>query len=168
LTINEAKHVYTPTREAAAGALPPEIANYLDGKNLLAKNQALRLSTINASGWPHAALLSVGEIIAMPSACLRFLMFAQSGTVTNLVRDTRLTLSLALGGEMHELWMRARPLELGDLKEPLAIFEAEIEKSRIHAAPYAALTSGITFSLHDADTVLPRWQRQLAALRMAR
>jgi hypothetical protein len=110
----------------------------------------------------------VGEIIALPSKRLRFAMFAQSGTVTNLARDSRLTLSLALGGAMHELWMHARRLEHVDLKEPLAMFEAEIETSRVHVAPYAALTSGITFALRDADEVLPRWQRQIAALRMAR
>jgi hypothetical protein len=33
------------------------VARYLDGTGLLA-TQALRLSTVDAAGWPHAALLS--------------------------------------------------------------------------------------------------------------
>jgi hypothetical protein len=33
------------------------VARYLDGTGLLAA-QALRLSTVDAAGWPHAALLS--------------------------------------------------------------------------------------------------------------
>ena len=32
---------------------------------------------------------------------------------------------------------------------------------------YAAVTSGITFALHEPDAVLPRWQRQVTALRAA-
>jgi hypothetical protein len=33
--------------------------------------------------------------------------------------------------------------------------------------PYAALTSGITFALHEPQTVLSRWQRHIAAMRAA-
>jgi hypothetical protein len=29
------------------------------------------------------------------------------------------------------------------------------------------VTGGVTFSLHDPQAVLPRWQRQIAALRAA-
>jgi hypothetical protein len=32
---------------------------------------------------------------------------------------------------------------------------------------YAAVTSGITFALHEPDAVLPRWQRQVISLRAA-
>jgi hypothetical protein len=47
------------------------------------------------------------------------------------------------------------------------LFEAEVETTRTHVAPYAAVTSGITFALHEPQAVLPRWQRQIAALRAA-
>jgi hypothetical protein len=49
----------------------------------------------------------------------------------------------------------------------LAFFEAEVETVRQHIAPYADVTGGITFSLHEPQAVLPRWQRQIAALRAA-
>ena len=139
----------------------------LDGTNLLTKTQALRLSTINAEGWPHAALLSAGEILALPSGRLRFAMFPQSGTVGNLARDSRLTLSLSLDGGMQELWLRARRLANSATDIPLAFFEAEVERSRVHVAPYAVVTTGVTFALHEPDAVLPRWQRQIVALRAA-
>jgi hypothetical protein len=165
--MNEAAHVYTPTLEAGAGAMPAGVALYLNGTDLLAKTQALRLSTIKAAGWPHAALLSAGEILALPSNRLRFAMFAQSNTVANLARDNRLTLSLSLDGGMQELWLRARRLLHVDASTPLAFFEADLEKSRFQAAPYAAVTSGVTFMLHGPAAILPRWERQLAALRAA-
>jgi hypothetical protein len=167
MTMNEAAHVYTPTIDASASAMPAGVAHYLDGTDLLGKTQALRLSTINAAGWPHAALLSAGEILVLSSNRLRFAMFSQSGTVANLARDNRLTLSLSLDGGMQELWLRARRLLHVDATTPLAYFEADLEKSRFHVAPYAAVTSGITFMLHEPSAILPRWERQLAALRAA-
>ena len=42
-----------------------------------------------------------------------------------------------------------------------------METARMHVEPYAAVTSGVTFILHDPQAVLPRWQRQIAALRAA-
>jgi hypothetical protein len=164
--MREADHKYTPP-EVSSRTLPAAIARYLDGANPLEKTQALRLSTIDAEGWPHAALLSAGDMVAMPNGYIRFVLFPQSGTVTNLNRDGRLTLTLSLDGGMCELRMRARRLSHSAKEVPLAFFEAEIEAVRHHVAPYAAVTDGITFSLHEPDAVLPRWKRQIEALRTA-
>jgi hypothetical protein len=49
----------------------------------------------------------------------------------------------------------------------LSLFEAEAERVRVHVAPYADVTGGITFTLHEPTAVLDRWQRQIAALRAA-
>jgi hypothetical protein len=46
-----------PPHVTTGKTVPPEVARYLDGTGLLAA-QALRLSTVDAAGWPHAALLS--------------------------------------------------------------------------------------------------------------
>ena len=50
---------------------------------------------------------------------------------------------------------------------PRALYEATVDAVRMHVAPYADVTSGIVFRLHQPEAVLPRWQRQLAALRSA-
>ena len=92
-------------------------------------------------------------------------IFAHSGTAANLVRDGRLTLSLALEGGMCELRLRARRCGQGTPEVPLAFFEAEVERVRLHVASYAEVTSGIRFALHEPAAVLARWQRQIAALR---
>ena len=42
-------------------------------------------------------------------------------------------------------------------------FEASLEETRIHKAPYADVTSGVTFALHKPNEVLPRWRRQEVA-----
>jgi hypothetical protein len=165
--MSEAEHVYTPPRAATANALPAEVARYLDGTDLLAKTQALRLSTVDAAGWPHAALLSAGDMVLLPSGRLRFAVFPQSTTVANLTRDGRITITLALDGGMCEMRLRAHPLSHSSPDVPLAFFEAAVETTRVHVAPYAAVVSGITFKLHDPQAVLARWQRQIASLRAA-
>jgi hypothetical protein len=164
--MRETDHKYTPAN-VVFRTLPAAVEHYLDGANLLQKMQALRLSTIDAEGWPHAALLSAGDMVAMPGGNIRFALFPQSGTVANLARDGRLTVTLSLDGGMCELRMRARRLDHSSKDVPLALFEAEIVAVRQHAAPYAAVTGGITFSLLEPDAVLPRWKRQIDALRTA-
>jgi hypothetical protein len=74
---------------------------------------------------------------------------------------------MSLDGGMCELRMRARTCGQGTPEVPLAVFEAEVERVRVHVAPYADVTSGISFALHEPSAVLARWQRQIAALRAA-
>ena len=163
--MSEAEHVYMPPRIAATNAVPAEVARYLDGTDLLAKTQALRLSTVDAMGWPHAALLSAGDMVMLSSGGIRFSVFPQSTTAANLKRDGRVTITLVLDGGMCELRLNARPLAHSFADVPLAFFEGTVQTARVHVAPYAAVASGITFTLHDPQGVLPRWQRQIAALR---
>jgi hypothetical protein len=165
--MSEAEHAYTPPHVAAAKTIPAEVAHYLDGTDLLAKTQALRLSTVDAAGWPHAALLSAGDMVVLPPERIRFGIFPQSATAANLARDGRLTVTLSLDGGMCELRLRAHRLAHSSPDVPLAFFEAEVETARIHGAPYATVTGGITFALHEPQAVLSRWQRQIATLRAA-
>ncbi len=165
--MKEAEHAYTAPQHAAAGALPAQVARYLDGTDLLAKTQALRLSSIDAAGWPHASLLSAGDMLALPSGRIRFVLFPTSGTCANLARDERLTVTLALDGGMCEVRLRARKLGYAPPDVPLTFFEAAVETARRHVAPYAAVTHGVTFALHEPQSVLPRWQRQIDAMRAA-
>lgn len=165
--ISDAEKLYTPPHGLSGNGIPTEVLNYLNGEDLLAKTQALCLSTVDPDGWPRAALLSAGEVLALSNGRLRFAILASSSTVANLVRDGRVTLSMALDGGMCSLRMRARKCSHGMPELSLDFFEAEIEQVRVHVAPYAAVTSGISFALHQPSVVLDRWQRQITALRNA-
>ena len=163
--MKEAEHTYRgPT---ASREVPDGVMRYLDGTELLTKTQALRLSTVDSDGWPHAALLSAGDMVMMSSGRIRFALFPQSTVTSNLEREGRLTVALSLDGGICELRLRSRRLAHSAPDVPLAFFEAEVETVRQHVAPYATVTGGITFSLHDPQAVLPRWQRQIVALRAA-
>ena len=163
--MKEAEHTYkVPT---TSRDIPDGVARYLDGTDLLTKTQALRLSTVDAEGWPHAALLSAGDMVVIPPRRIRIALFPQSGMTANLEREGRLTISLSLDGGVCEMRLRSRRLPHSSAEVPLVFFEAEVEAVRQHTAPYADVTGGITFSLHEPHAVLPRWQRQITALRAA-
>jgi hypothetical protein len=165
--MSTAENVYAPPRVLSANDIPAGVMNYLNGEDLLSKTQALRLTTVDADGWPKAALLSPGDILALPNGRLRFAIFAGSGTAANLERDGRLTLSMALDRGMCSLRMRVRKCSQAMPELSLAFFEAQVERVRVHVAPYADVSSGISFKLHEPSAVLSRWQREIAALRAA-
>ena len=165
--MSDAAHTYIRPDTASTTALPAQVAGYLDGTDLLAKTQALRISTVDAEGWPHASLLSAGDMLAMPSGRIRFVVFAQSTTTANLMRDGRVTMTLSLDGGMCELRMTCRRLTHASPDIPLAFFEAELVEVRMHKAPYATVSGGVTFALHEPQAVLPRWQKQIDAMRQA-
>src|SRR5262249_32041957 len=110
---------------------------------------------------------SAGDMVVMPSGRIRFALFPQSTLASNLEREGRLTISLSLDGGMCELRLRSHRLANAASDVPLTFFEAEVETVRQHVAPYATVTGGITFALHEPQAVLPRWKRQIAALRAA-
>src|SRR5262245_50183972 len=108
--MSEATHSYSRPDTVNTRALPKEITAYLDGNDLLAKTQALRISTIDPKGWPHASLLSAGDMVALPPERIRFVMFPQSRTAANLIRDGRMAITLSHDGGMLELLMNCRRL----------------------------------------------------------
>jgi hypothetical protein len=163
--VNISNHNYVRPQEQQIDSLPHEIIHYLDGKDLLAKTQALRISTVDAQGWPHAALLSAGDMLAMPPTRLRFAVFGPSTTAANLHRDQRVTVTFSRDGGMCELRLMCRRLADAPSFPSLALFEGVLVAARFHKAPYASVSSGITFDIHEKDAVLARWQQQIEALR---
>ena len=125
-----------PNVRTLAG-LPASLQNFLNGEDLLSKTQAIRLTTIDADGWPQAALLTAGDVLILPDGRLRFAIPMNSGTAANLARDNRFTFGFAIDGGMCSVRLRARKCEQGTQEMPLAFFETEVERVRMHFAPGA-------------------------------
>lgn len=146
--------------------LPPALLTLLDGSLPEShRHQAIRLSSVGENGWPYAAQLSLGEIIACSPGELLFAIWPESTTTRNLKRDGRITLALVLNDAVVEIQALAVPCPetLTDLN--LAVFRAEVKQVIAHRAPYATVTSGLTFSLNDEAAALARWREQIAALK---
>ncbi len=164
--MSEANPLYLSPTEISRIDIPHEITIYLNGEDLVTKNVALQLSTVDSDGWPHVALLSAGEMLVLPDGLIRLIIFPGSGTAANIARDGRSTLSVPLDHGLCEIRMRMR--KLGESKAAgigLAIFEGQVQRIRKHLSRYADVESGLTFSLHEPEVVLARWYRQIAVLR---
>jgi len=163
--MNAVNHNYKPALVISPTEISAGVESFFNGEDLLSKMQAIPLSTVDADGWSRVSLLSVGEIVFRPDEGFRFCIFQQSGTACNLVRDGRATLSMVLEGGLWEVRLRATACDRDVAEGSLAFFKAKIDSARLHAAPYAEVTSGVTFSLHEPSAVLPRWQKQIATAR---
>jgi predicted pyridoxine 5'-phosphate oxidase superfamily flavin-nucleotide-binding protein len=151
---------------AAAAQLPEAIVRDFDGDHLEARiADAVRLSTVSEDGWPHAAQLSAGEILAVNAATLLIAVWPQSTTTANLTRDGRLTLSLVHDGALLEIRARAHAVAQRQTALELSVFGLAIESVTEHRAKYAEVESGVTFRLHEPERVLARWREQIAMLR---
>ncbi|MNC71157.1 hypothetical protein D3C75_1220460 [compost metagenome] len=77
-------------------------------------------------------------------------------TLVAIVDHQLLTIRLAL---------RALPPLPGSV-HPRDHYEGEIRSIRVDHAPYADITSGITFQLKDEPGTLKRWEETIAELRL--
>jgi Pyridoxamine 5'-phosphate oxidase len=160
------REVQVPPKPIDAREIPSAILSFLDGNNLPSKPTiAIRLSTVNEEGWAHASLLSVGEVLALPNARIRFAISPRSSTTKNLLRDGRLTMVVPFEKGVCEMRMRSQQIDEEIEGVSLTFFEARVESIRYLVATYADVLSGETFSLHESQAVFERWDRQIAALR---
>ena len=150
--------------------LPSQLQSLFDGTDLArGAGETFLLLTVDAEGWPHMAMLSVGELLAADPATLRAALWLHSTATRNLTREQRGLLALVQAGAGYYLRCRADrgpDLDLGE-DGRLAYFQLHIEDVLEDAVSYAVLTSGMTFRLHQPEQVLRRWERTIAALRSA-
>jgi hypothetical protein len=148
--------------------LPDSLRQLLDGTDIVGREGlTFLLTTADDSGWPHIAMLSVGEILAIDPQTLRAGLWLRSSTSRNLEREARGLLAIVANGNGYYLRVTARrgtDLDLG-ADGRLAYFELDVQDVLEDAADYATLTSGVTFRLNHPEQVVPRWQRTVDALR---
>jgi hypothetical protein len=151
-------------------SLPEALLSRLDGRDLAGQaGETFVLSTVGERGWPHLAMLSAGELLAVSARNLRLALHAGSGTSANLTRTGQGTLMAVAEGGAITVRLRARPLGNHSVDGgELALFDAEVAELTEHRVGYAELVSGIRFRLAEPEPVLARWQRTHDALREAR
>jgi hypothetical protein len=134
--------------------------------------RAILITTCDAQGWPHPALLSYGEVVAVDPRRLRLATYRTSRTSGNLRRDGKLTVCLIEPGMAYYIKTVTRPQQ--DPMEgfaDLTRFEASVEvvlvdHAREDLESGARVTSGITFELGRPDEeTLHRWRAVVDGLR---
>jgi hypothetical protein len=125
------------------------------------------LLTVREDGWPHVAMLSVGELVALDATELRLALWPGSTATANLARSGKATLAAVLEETSYTTHISAE--RVGNLETPLAgalaRFHARVEQASADVAPYAVLESGVRFRLTDPQETLARWSEVRSALK---
>src|SRR5581483_9338620 len=103
------------------------------------------LLTAEPDGFPHLALLSVGEVLALDASELRVALWPGSTPTRNLARAPRATLALVYDGAAYAL--RCLASQEADLALPsggtLACFRLRVQEALEDRVPYAVLEHGV-------------------------
>ncbi|MCP1134713.1 pyridoxamine 5'-phosphate oxidase family protein [Paenibacillus polysaccharolyticus] len=147
--------------------LDAELLEWLGGSDLESKqHEAMQLLTVTGGQWPHLAMISMGEVIAISPDCLRLALWQGTQTSMNMMETGKATLIAVHGQRILHIRLEVRLLpELGDTIHPRDRYECNILHIRIDQAPYAEITSGITFQLKDQTGALARWNATIEDLR---
>jgi len=158
---------------ALGNTLPDFLWELLGGRDLAARmGQAVLITTADPEGWPHPAMLSYGEVVAVDRRRLRVALYRTSRTSENLRRNGKLTVCLIGPGAAY--YLKTVAVEQRDSMDGLAElsrFEATVEavladQAREDLEPGARLTGGITFDPgRPPEQVLQGWQAVVEGLR---
>ncbi|MDH6671487.1 hypothetical protein M2277_002137 [Paenibacillus sp. LBL] len=139
---------------------------WLDGSDLESKQgTAMMLLSVTEDLWPHTAMISVGEIVALDRSRLRLALWPGTLTTGNLLRSGQATLVAIHDGAAHYVRLRLQALpDLPDARHPRQRFAAEVVAVREDIAKYADILSAVKIQLHDPDEVLGRWKETIEEL----
>jgi hypothetical protein len=153
--------------------LPAPLLERLRGRDLEARlGIGVCILTIDEAGWPHPAMLSYGELVALDSRRVRLAVCRASGTAENLRRRGRITFCFVEAAMAYYVKATVGPTQAPMTGFPdLARFEAKIEtvladEPRADSEAGAAVVDGIRFSLgRPTEAVLRDWRTVLDGLR---
>ncbi|CAH0173874.1 hypothetical protein SRABI96_01262 [Peribacillus sp. Bi96] len=144
-----------------------EVFDLLNGKELADKqHEAMMLLTVSEAGWPHTAMISVGEIVAISSKELRIGLWPETSTTANIIRTHKATLVLFWKGKAHYIRLSlVRLKELPTARYQRERFLAKVVSAREDVAKYADITSGIKIKLKNSKEVVERWDQTIEDMR---
>ncbi|MCM3783056.1 pyridoxamine 5'-phosphate oxidase family protein [Neobacillus mesonae] len=148
-------------------AIPEPLLKLFSGESLQDKqNEAMILQSVTSEGWPHTAMISVGEIVAMDEYTLRLALWTGTMTSGNLIRSGKAELVVVYEGQVYYLKLLVEELPpLVSAKHARDRFSAHIHSLKIDHAKYAHIKSGIQVQLIDSQSVIARWDETVEELK---
>ncbi|MDR9854202.1 pyridoxamine 5'-phosphate oxidase family protein [Paenibacillus sp. VCA1] len=140
-----------------------DLFELLDGERLDRKqHEAMMLMTVTDDGWPHNAMISVGEIVAFDKKTLRLALWPGTNTTQNCIRSGKALLVAVYKGKVNYVRLSLTRIGMAEeAKHPLERFSAVVASFKEDVAKYADITSGIQIQLKNPDEVLTRWKETL-------
>ncbi len=152
--------------------LPADLVARLAGSNLEpVASKVIQIVTVDAGGWPHAALLSYFEVVAMDPARVRLATYANSTTSANMRRNGKVTLVVI--DERVAYYVKGHAVELSWSMRATdwnAAFECRVadvtaDEANEEREPGAYVASGVTYHNPQRAAELARGRAVLAELR---
>ncbi|PJY99257.1 MULTISPECIES: pyridoxamine 5'-phosphate oxidase family protein [Bacillus] len=145
----------------SVNCLSDPLFELLDGNRLDEKqHEAFVLQTVSDDGWPHAAMISVGEIIALSRTEIRIALWKNTATAANIRRRGKAQFMAWWKGAAHYVKLQCEPLpSLKEAEYERDRFACRIVSVKEDVAKYADLTSGVRIQLHSPEEVLNRWEK---------
>jgi hypothetical protein len=139
--------------------LPEDLFRKLSGQDLESQTgKAILICTIDEAGWPHPAMLSYLEVIALNRSNLRMATYVSSSTTRNMRRSGHATLSFIDSGMAYYVKGKARLISetvrsrTGVCKLNLEIDSVLSDQANPELEAEARVTSGVTYqSQGDAE-----------------
>ena len=149
--------------------VPPVLVEALRG-DPVAEGGLTVLVLSTSDGWPHMAMISLGEIVVAGEALLRIALWPGSSSTAALTATGRATLAAVVDGTSYAVRVEVRRVDdvVTPLAGTLACFDAHVASATADRTPYALLESGIRFRLNDPAATLARWREVRAALEAVR
>lgn len=111
------------------------------------EGKIIPIFTLDASGWPHPALLSYYEVVAKNLSSLDTALWKNSSTANNLRQTGKLTLMISDKGINYYIKGTVKELEAEMAGAPqVSRFRITVEHLLEDQEPNAEITSGLTYS----------------------
>jgi hypothetical protein len=158
--------------KSVGDALPEDLFERLSGRDLqTVADRVVVVCSVDDRGFPHPALLSCFEVVAIDRRTIRLAMYSNSRTTRNACREGRLTMVLVDDGAAYYVKgsvcqltdsMRATPY---NAKLDFRVTEVLADAPNPDLEPGARITSGITCVNPRRAEEMERARQVLAELR---
>ncbi|MEX2948981.1 pyridoxamine 5'-phosphate oxidase family protein [Staphylococcus warneri] len=147
--------------------LSNEIIELLNGTHLDQKQHvAMMLQSTTEEGYPHSAMISVGEIVALNEHQVRIALWPDTTTTRSLMNFGKANLVIVYKHKVNYIELDVQSLnKIGVDASERMCFQADVKHFKEDVAKYADITSGITFDLKEPEKVLQRWQSTIDELK---
>ncbi|KKI55811.1 pyridoxamine 5'-phosphate oxidase family protein [Staphylococcus pasteuri] len=146
--------------------LSNEVVELLNGKQLNEKQDlAMMLQSVTEDGYPHTAMVSVGEVVAVNSEQLRIALWPDTKTTNSLIKLKKASLVIVHNHKVNYIELDVNfmaQIQIDSFER--ACFEANVKSFKEDVAKYADIDTGITITLKDPEDVLQRWRTTIDRL----
>ena len=133
--------------------LPDDLYRRLSGEDLEAcAEKVILISTVDANGWPHPAMLSFFEVVAKDRRNIRLAPYKDSGSTENMRRNGKLTISIIdervvyyVKGSVEEL-QREMSCSPHTSKLNLRVEQVLVDQANEQLEAEAYVASGVTYT----------------------